>query len=411
MKVIKKVLASGLTVLMVPMKDSASVTVDVSVRAGSYYEDKNTSGISHFLEHMCFKGTINRPLLGQISRELDQIGAQANAATGNETTSYYVKARPRHVNQILDIVSDIYLHSTFPEIEIEKEKGVVCDEIAMYEDDPQSIASDLLRRTLYGDTTFGWDIAGTKENVRAFTRDAIIAYRTKHYVASKTIVTITGAIDPKDVLKKVTALFKPITSKVASTLSKKAPTLGAQHSAHKERDTEQTHIRIAFKGFARNHVDKYAVAILATVLGGGMSSRLFTKLREEMGVSYYIGASHRSYTVYGMFGVYTGVSNNAVEAATDAIRAECIRLTKEKVDDTELNKIKEMYTASIFMGLETSSALADYVSAFALNQEDILTPKQLEAKFRAVTPADIMRVAKTIFKNKEYVVTVGKSQM
>jgi len=411
MKVIKKVLPNGLTVLIVQMKESASVTVDVSVRAGSFYETKETSGISHFLEHMCFKGTTKRPLLGQIARELDEIGAGSNASTGNESTSYFVRARPQHLDHILDIVSDIYLNSTFPEIEIEKEKGVVCDEIAMYEDDPQSIASDLLLRTMYGNQSAGWDIGGTKENVRSFTKAQILSYRKTHYVAAKTVVTIVGKIDPQTTYKKVMKMFKDMPTSASKELSKKVIALESKKIQHKERVTEQTHIRIAFKGLVRAHKDKYVAAILASILGHGMSSRLFIKMREELGISYYVGAYHRAQVQMGRFGIYTGVASNKVESALLAIRTQCERLKKELVGERELKKIQEMYTASLFMGLETSSALADYVSGFALDGEKVITPKELEAKFKSVTAVDIQRVAKVIFKEgEEYVVTVGATK-
>lgn len=408
MKIIKKVLSSGLTVVLVPMKESASITVDVSVRAGSYYETKKTSGISHFLEHMCFKGTKKRSGLGQIARELDEIGATSNASTGNEYTSYFVRARPQHLERVLDIVSDIYLNSIFPESEIEKEKGVVCDEIAMYEDDPQSIASDLLLRTMYGDQPAGWDIAGTKENVRAFTREQIVEYRKTHYVAPKTVITVAGKIDPRSVGKKVTQFFKDIPVGKVQKLSKKPIVLESNKMNHKERPTEQTHIRIAFKGLVRTHKDRYVASILASILGHGMSSRLFLKLRETLGISYYVGAYHRAQKQAGRFGIYTGVASNKVQIALRAIQEECDRLQEELVTDHELKKVQEMYTASLFMNLETSSALADYVSGFILDEEKVLTPKELESRFKAVTSKDIQRLARTLFKEDEkYVVTVG----
>lgn len=394
--------------MCVPMQDSASITVDVSVHAGSYYEDEKTNGVSHFLEHMCFKGTINRPHPGQIARELDEIGAYANASTGTEATSYYVKARPQHLAHVLELVSDIYLNSTFPETEIEKEKGVVCDEIAMYEDDPQSVASHMLRTTMYGNTIYGRDIAGTKENVRSFTRDAICAYRKKHYIAEKTVITVAGNIEVEEVVKHVASLFKNIPTGRIIHLPLRSSRLESPASVHKERDTEQTHVRIGYKGLPRQHKDRYALSILATILGGSMSSRLFIRLRETMGVSYYCGSTHRSFATGGTFVIYTGVSSHKVHDACTAIRDECIRLAKEMVTKEELAKVKEMYTAGILMDLETSGAMAEYVSTFVFNGEPVLTPAQLERKYRSVTPEDILRVARGLFTDKYYVVTVGK---
>src|ERR1035437_6720488 len=197
MKFKKTKLKNGLTIITVPMKDNPSVTVLVMVKAGSKYETKKINGLSHFLEHMCFKGTSKRPKAIDISRELDGLGAQNNAFTGQEYTGYYAKAHPKHFSKILDVISDVYLKLVCEQKEIEKEKGVIVEEINMYEDMPSRIVQDIFLEAVYGDQPAGWNIAGTKENVRKMTRKDFLKYRMENYVAKGTIILVAGDINEK----------------------------------------------------------------------------------------------------------------------------------------------------------------------------------------------------------------------
>ena len=206
----KKVLKNGLRIIAVPIKGAPSVTVMSLVEAGSKYENKQNNGISHFLEHMCFKGTNKRPNARDISKELDALGAQSNAFTSQEVTGYWGKAHPKHTDKILDIIADMYLNPTFPEKDLEIEKGVIVEEINMYEDLPRRLVHDVFFELLYGDQPAGWNIAGTKKNVRAFSRDDFINYRKQHYVAGATTIVISGDINEKDIFKKVEKSFAGI---------------------------------------------------------------------------------------------------------------------------------------------------------------------------------------------------------
>ncbi len=401
-------LPNGLTCLFVASAESTSVTVNVSVRAGSFYETNESRGISHFLEHMCFKGTTKRPRLGQISEELDMLGAQSNAHTSTDHTAYYVRALPKHLETVIDIVSDIYLHSTFPVEEIEKEKGVVCDEIAMYEDDPQSQANDLLLKTVFDPSWTGWNVIGTKENVRAITQDALRAYKQKHYIAEKTIITVAGNFDIPNTLALIKKYFKAIPQRKIHTFTRSHPKLQTVHMAQIDKSTEQTHLRLAFKGIHRLHKDKYATLLLAGILGSGMSSRLFTELRTKRGMSYYVGAYAEMHAHYGLFHLYTGVPKERVAEAEAIMIALCVDLKKEMVPDAELQKIKDMYIAQSTMGLETSRAYASFVLSFLLDEEEVQTIAQVQKKIRAVKKEDILRVAKTLFDTKKlYSAKVG----
>src|ERR1035437_9929142 len=211
MKFSKKVLHNGLRVITVPMKDNPTVTVLVLVEAGSKYEEKKVNGISHFLEHMCFKGTIKRPKAMDISKELDALGSQYNAFTAQEYTGYYAKSDSRHFKQIFDVVSDIYLNSTFPDTEMQKEKGVIIEEINMYEDMPQRHVQDLMMQLLYGDQPAGWNIAGEKKNILNMKRNDFVNYKKQHYLPEATVLIVAGAVTEKQVMREVKKIFSVVT--------------------------------------------------------------------------------------------------------------------------------------------------------------------------------------------------------
>src|SRR3989339_1199866 len=206
----KKVLQNGLRVVTIPMKDNPTVTVLVLVEAGSKYEERKVNGISHFLEHMCFKGTIKRPKAVDISKELDALGSQYNAFTAQEYTGYYAKSDAKHFKKIFEIVSDIYLNSTFPEAEMHKEKGVIIEEINMYEDLPNRHVQDLVMELLYKDQPAGWSIAGEKKNILNMKRDDFVAYKKAHYLPEATVLVVAGAVTEKEVLREAKKIFGDI---------------------------------------------------------------------------------------------------------------------------------------------------------------------------------------------------------
>src|SRR3989344_2332681 len=210
MRFSKKVLHNGLRVIIVPMKDNPTVTVLVLVEAGSKYEGKKNNGISHFLEHMCFKGTSKRPKAINISKELDALGSHYNAFTAQEYTGYYAKSDAKHFNKIFDIVSDIYLNSTFPEIEMEKEKGVIIEEINMYEDMPQRHVQDLIMKLLFGHQPAGWNVAGEKKNILNMRRDDFTSFKKKHYLPEASVIVVSGQVTEEEVMKEVNKVFRVV---------------------------------------------------------------------------------------------------------------------------------------------------------------------------------------------------------
>ncbi len=395
----KKVLQNGLRLITVPMKGHPTATVMVLVEAGSKYETKDISGVSHFLEHMCFKGTTKRPKPIDIVRELDGIGAQYNAFTSQEMTGYFAKSDRKHFSTILDVVSDIYLNSIFPESEMEKEKGVIVEEIKMYQDLPPRHINDVLLSLLYGDQPAGWDVAGTPETVRATTREALVGYRERHYVSGATAVIVAGDVAEKQVEAEVVKAFSRMPSgkkysKVAVKESQKKPGLSIEY-----KKTDQVHLAFGIRTFDLFHTDVPTMRVATAVLGGGMSSRLFQKMRDELGICYYVGASHESLTDHGFLEITAGVPAKRLPEAIEAILSE-VRSLKKKVTNDDLTRVKEYLIGNLYLGLETADAVADFYGYQEIMRKPILRPEAVVEKIRAVGVEDIARVCDTYLRDK-----------
>ncbi len=400
MKIVKKILENGLRVVVVPMKDNPTVTVLVLVEAGSKYEDKKVSGISHFLEHMCFKGTNKRPKAIDISRELDSIGSQYNAFTAQEYTGYYAKSDAKHFKKIFDIVSDVYLNSTFPESEMQKEKGVIIEEINMYEDMPARHVQDLLMKLLYGDQPAGRNIAGEKKNITMMKRDDFVKYKNEHYLPEATTIVVAGQITEEEVLKEVKKIFGKIArgekgQKIKTKEDQKKPEVLV-----KFKKTDQTHFVLALRSYDLFDKRNMILSVLSGILGGGMSSRLFQKLREEMGVGYYVRAYNDTYTDHGFFQISAGVDNKRIEEVLKAVLDECKKLKNKIVDEEELNKVKECLIGNMKLSLESSDDVANFYGGQELLKKEIKTLDEKIREIRKVTAKQINNFAREIFVNK-----------
>lgn len=395
----KTTLPNGLRILVVPMKETATVTVQVLVGTGSNYETKDTNGISHFLEHLCFKGTKRRLSATGIAHEFAAIGAQNNAFTGEEVTGYWAKARTKHFDQILDIVSDIYLNPTLPEAEIEKEKGVIIEEINMYEDQPQSVVSDAFDALVYGDQPAGWTILGPKKNILRMTRNEVEAYRNTHYIPSKTVVVISGGVSTRDAVRSARKAF----SHVTPARTPKKPSVVEKQSKPalvvKTKQTEQSHFILGFRSYKTHDKRDITTAVLSTVLGGGMSSRLFSRLREDMGVCYYVKSRNSSGADTGIFQIRAGVDSKRLEEVVTVVMEEVRKLRNELIGDKELKKAQEVILGAIAMGLESSDALADWYGMDEVIGKKLETPESISKKIKAVTAHELQKIAKDIFVN------------
>ena len=401
MKFSKKVLKNGLRVITVPMKDNPTATILVLVEAGSKYEEKKVNGISHFLEHMCFKGTIKRPKAIDISKELDALGSQYNAFTAQEYTGYYAKSDAKHFAKIFDIVSDIYLNSTFPNAEMEKEKGVIIEEINMYKDMPNRHVQDLIMKLLYGNQPAGWNVAGEKKNILKMKRDDFITYKKMHYLPEATVLVVAGQVTEKKVISEVNKIFRKVPrgrkiNKIKVKEIQKKPKVLVNF-----KKTDQTHFVLAVRTYDLFSRKNAILSVLGGILGGGMSSRLFQKLREEMGVGYYIRAYNDAYTDHGFLQISAGVDNKRVNEVIKAILNECNILKKEKISEEELEKVKEYLIGNMKLSLESSDDIANFHGGQELLKREIHSAEQKAKEIRKITTSQIQNLAKDIFKNNK----------
>ena len=396
----KQTLPNGLHIVTIPMEDNPAVTVFVMVETGSKYEKKETNGLSHFLEHMIFKGTPKRPRALDIARELESLGAQYNAFTAQEYTGYYAKVKADHLDNALDVVSDIYLNPLFDAKEMEKEKGVIVEEIRMYQDMPHRHVQHLFMSLVYGDQPIGWNIAGTEETVKSFTREDFVKYCSEHYVASATTVVVAGGFDEVVTLKKIEKAFENISTgaplpKVAVVESQGEPRALVQY-----KETDQAHLVLGFRSYGARSPHDPALSVLSGILGKGMSSRLFQKLREEMGVGYYIYASHDAYTDHGIFSISAGVDTSRFEEVLAVLLDECKKLKHTLVDEDELKKVKDYLTGSFVLGLETSDSRAEYAAVNQILKGKIVSLEEEIDDIQKVTAEEIQTLAQEIFVEK-----------
>jgi predicted Zn-dependent peptidase len=397
----KKVLKNGLRVVTIPMKDNPTATVLVLVEAGSKYETKKVNGISHFLEHMCFKGTIKRPKAIDISKELDALGSQYNAFTAQEYTGYYAKSDAKHFKKIFDVVSDIYLNSTFPETEMEREKGVIIEEINMYEDLPNRHVQDLLMELLYGDQPAGWNVAGEKKNILEMKRDDFVTYKKDHYLPGATVLVVAGAITEHEVMNEVNKIFGKISTGKKKGKLKVKEVQNKPAVLVKFKETDQTHFVLGVRSYGLFDKRNAVLSVLGCILGGGMSSRLFQKLREEMGVGYYVRAYNDAYTDHGFFQISAGVDNKRIEEVIKAVLNECNILKTKLVSEDELNKVKEYLIGNMKLSLESSDDIANFYGGQELLKRELKNAEEKAKEVRKVTAKQIQTLAKQIFKNEK----------
>jgi len=404
----KTKLPNGLRVITAPVS-SPTVIVLVAVETGSNYESKEENGLSHFLEHMCFKGTKNRPKTSDVVRDLDALGAKNNAFTSEEFTGYYAKASKKHFSKLFEIISDLYLNPTLPEKDIEIERGVILEEMRMYEDLPQRKVLEILPKLLYGNVPAGRLIIGTEGNIKNFSRDNFVNYRNKHYTAEKTFVIVAGDVTEQEVMQEFEKHFKSIPE--GKNLSKDAvrATQSAPQLLIHDKDTDQTHLAFGFHTDDASGDRVSANNLLAEVLAGGMSSRLFTKLRDDLGLCYYVRSEPYLYTDHGVFTISTGVNLSRTTEAIKAILKECKKLAKEPVPDDELSRAKEHYVGHLYMDLETTDSIAEYYLEQEITTGKLKDPGEEEEKIRSLSAKDIQDTAKQIFKNENLnLAVVGK---
>lgn len=395
-----KTLPNGLRLITAPLENTKAVTVLFLVGVGSRYETKNLNGISHFLEHMFFKGTQKRPQTLDIAKALDAVGASYNAFTGEEHTGFFVRAASEHFELALDILFDMLYNSSFKTAEIEREKGVIVEEINMYQDLPQSYISEVAKQLFYGDQPLGWQVTGLKETVQKFSREDFVCYRDKFYAPSNMIVAIAGGKNKVSWEQKISDFFQKIESK------KQEDYLKIKESQEKPglkihfKKTDQAHLILGFRTVSRTDSQRPVLKVLNNLFGETMSSRLFTEVRERRGLAYYVSSEMADFRDTGVFGASAGVDILRTKEAVKVILEEFSKLKNQEITADELKRAKENLKGRLYLGLEESFAVAEFLAEQKLFYDKIEDPEALIAKYEKVTAAEIKKFAQNYFVPK-----------
>ena len=394
----KIILKNGLRLITVPLPNTKTATVLVLVGTGSKYETKEINGVSHFLEHLFFKGTKKRPNTLEIAETLDRVGGEYNAFTSKETTGFWAKVDSKHLDIALDWISDIFLNSKLEEKEINREKGVIIEEINMYLDTPTAYIGELWEKLLYGEQPAGWRVIGEKENILKINREKILNYFKNHYSSLNTVICVAGNIDPKKIEEKIEKYFNNINQNSPKQKINVKEVQEKPESLIYYKKTDQTHLRLGVRGYNLFHPKKYAQTLLATILGGNMSSRLFISVRERAGLAYYIVTGAESTTDTGYLVTQAGVDHKNVEKAIGLILKEYKSLRDKFITTKELQKTKDYLRGTMSLGLEVSDAQANFYGIQELVEQKILTPQQKMTQIDQISINDIKKVAEDIFQ-------------
>ncbi len=395
-------LKNGLRIVLAPMPGNETASVMVMTGTGSRYENAHENGLAHFLEHMFFKGTKMRPSAKVIAEELDSVGSMYNAYTSKERTAYYAKVAARYIDTALDVISDISINSTLPAKEITKERGAVIQEIDMYEDMPARTVDNVFDALIFGaDHPLGRTILGPKENIRTFTRNDFAAYLKRNYTPLNTVVVVAGSFDEKKVLTKIEKVFGNLKHGNPPTFISFASEQNEPRVAIKEKKTDQTNFMIGVPAYPYLHADEFTLAILNTILGEGMSSRLFTEVREKRGLAYSVHSWVDRYPDTGYFVVQAGIEHAKLEKTIATILGEFKKVKKTKVSATELTKAKSYLKGTLALRLETSDEIANSAATSMINMGRVRPLEEIIKGIDAVTADDVERVAKDILKTEK----------
>ncbi len=394
----KTVLENGLRIITKPLDSTQAVTVLILVGAGSRYENKAINGISHFLEHMFFKGAKKYQNTKEVSEAIDSVGGDFNAFTGKEYAGYYVKVAGESINVAVDVLADMLSYSKFDPVEIDKERGVILEEYNMYQDTPMYQVGWDFEKLLFGDQPLGWDQVGTKELINTVTQEQFQDYFAKLYTPDNTVIVAAGKVDHQWLVSEVQKLFK---FKQAQKSLVYEPFKGISTSQKiflHNKKTEQAHLIIGFPGYQDLSDHFYASRLLAVILGGNMSSRMFLNVREARGLAYYISTSTDEYQDIGVFSTSAGVSVERVEEAVQAIVAEYAKVYADGVTAEELAKAKAYLKGKVTLRFEDSEEYAHLLAKYELLHRVSRSPEEIIALIDQVELAEVNAVARDLLK-------------
>jgi predicted Zn-dependent peptidase len=406
----KITLKNGTRVFLVPNDAIESVTLLALYEVGSRYETAELNGASHFVEHMCFKGTKRRPDTSALSRDLDSVGADYNAFTNKDHTGYYIKLSSDRLDLAADMLEDMVYHSLYRPDDIESEKGVITEELRMYEDNPMMRVDELLEEEMFGGSTLGWRIGGTVESVSRLTRDGLVGYWKSRYRPSRTVIAVAGKFDEDEA---VSLLRKKFGSK-AEPSARPASFRGWRGGVERPRarlehkDTEQVQVAIGFPSFPYGDKRLASLSVLSAILGGGMSSRLFIEVREKHGLAYSIRSGNNPYQDTGYFSIQAGLAKDRVHEAMNLIMSELVKVKARGVTVEEMSRAKEFIRGRTTLALEDSSRMADWFARQELLERRSETPEEKLKKIFAVGRDDVRRLANWLFRaNRPVIAAIG----
>lgn len=398
----KEHLSNGIPVVMEQLKNMRSVALGIWVKVGSRDEEFNKSGISHFLEHMFFKGTVKRTAK-DIAVEIDSLGGELNAFTSKESTTFYVKILDEYLEKGIELLSDIFLHSTFPEEDIEKEKGIIKEEIKLVEDTPDDYIHDLFNQTIWGDKGLGQPVLGRRETVKSFTREDLISHIKKYYGTKDVVISCAGNIEHESV---ISMLSKSLGNLRRGSEPEKGPLPHFENRVdvfHKE--LSEAHICIGVEGIPQTSEDRYSLFVLNTILGAGVSSRLFQEVREKRGLAYSIYSFVSSYYDTGIWGIYAGVSRKRVGEVAGLILKEMHDL-KSTLTEVELQRSKNQLKGNIILGLESTSSRMTNIARQEIYHGRYYSPKEIMKEVDSITLEHIQALAEKLIRPERFSMTV-----
>ncbi len=389
-------LSNNSKVILASNNSTQACTILVMFGVGSRYETRNQNGLSHYLEHLFFKGTKNRPTTFKIAKELDSLGTNYNAFTGEEYTGYYIESEKQNLPKTIEIIADLLQNPVFDKTELEREKNVIIEEINMYEDFPQRYVLELAKLNMFGDTPLGRDIAGTKDIVKSMSRNMVLKYKKTHYHAGNMHITIAGNFQEKTIVNLVNKYFSKVPTLSKLKFEKAIINYNKPKLKLKYKKTDQGHLVLGFPGLSYDDPDKISLDLLSTILGQGMSSRLFIQVRERRGLGYYVRSESANFHDNGMFFAHAGIKVNKINEAITTILNEFKKIQSGKIFEEELQRAKNQARGKLAIELEKSQSLAVFFAEQSIYGQKIQDANQFLQQVNKITLKGIQKVAKRI---------------
>jgi len=402
-------LANGIRIISEDIPHVHSVSIGIWIGAGSRYENEKTNGISHFMEHLLFKGTERRTAKG-IAEELDSVGGQINAFTSRENTCYYARVLDEHVDLAIDVLADMFYNSKFAESDIDKERGVILEEINMYEDTPDELIHDYFTQKLWPNSSLGHSILGPGENIKSFSRNDFLAYKEKYYIPERIVISVAGNITHQELVKKLSPYFSE--QRAVSLPNNSIQPKNSPGFYSLEKDTSQIHLCMGVPALKQDDPDIYTLFVMNTILGGGFSSRLVQKIREEKGLAYSVYTYQSSYSDSGYFAFYGGISPENFDIVSKLMKNEAIDLVNNSLLAEELEKAKNQMKGNYLLNLENVSSRMFRLGRSLLTLNKVTSPEEVAEKIDAVSAKNVQELAAKLFADNNWTITtIGPKQV